>query len=70
MFSTALSYTLEAAYREAANRRHAYFCVEHLLYALLFDEEITEIINGCGGSVPDIKRDLEDFFDKHVKNKS
>ena len=67
MFSTALSYTLEAAYREAANRKHAFFCVEHLLYALLFDEEIAEIIKNCGGSAPAIKRDLEGFFEKHVE---
>ena len=40
MFSTELGYTLEAAYREATNRQHAFFCLEHLLYALLFDDQI------------------------------
>ena len=30
---------MEAAYREALTRKHAFFCVEHLLYALLFDDE-------------------------------
>ena len=43
MFSTELGYTLEAAFREASQRGHAYFCLEHLLYALLFDDQIEEI---------------------------
>jgi len=67
MFSNELSYTLEAAYREAASRKHAFFCVEHLLYALLFDEEIVEIIKSCGGNDAKIKKDLEQFFEQHVE---
>jgi len=67
MFSNELSYTLEAAYREAASRKHAFFCVEHLLYALLFDEEIVEIIRSCGGNDAQIKKDLEQFFEQHVE---
>ena len=67
MFSTELSYTLEAAYREAARRKHAFFCLEHLLYALLFDEEILDVITSCGGNPEKIKQDLEDFFEKHVE---
>ena len=39
MFSTELSYALEAAYREASNRKHTFFCVEHILFALLFESE-------------------------------
>lgn len=67
MFSTELSYTLEAAYREAANRKHAFFCLEHLLYALLFDDEVVDIVSNCGGNTSAIKKDLEGFFDKHVE---
>ncbi|NLF25697.1 MAG: hypothetical protein GX589_08600, partial [Deltaproteobacteria bacterium] len=70
MFSTALSYTLEAAYREAVNRHHLFFCVEHLLYALLFDEEVSKTIHNCGGCVPEIRRDLEEYFDKHAERMS
>ncbi|MBN8550481.1 MAG: AAA family ATPase, partial [Deltaproteobacteria bacterium] len=67
MFSTELGYTLEAAYREAASRRHAYFCVEHLLYALLFDDQVAEIIKNCGGRVSDLKRELEEYFNIHIE---
>lgn len=67
MFSTELSYTLEAAFREAQTRRHAFFCVEHLLFALLFDERVIEIIEACGGDIPSLKRDLEGFFKLDVE---
>ncbi|MBX7136906.1 MAG: ATP-dependent Clp protease ATP-binding subunit ClpA [Oligoflexia bacterium] len=67
MLSQELAYTIEAAFREAQKRRHAFFCVEHLLFALIFNEEISGIIRGCGGDSAALKRDLEEFFDKHVE---
>lgn len=67
MFSTELGFTLQAAYREAEQRKHAFFCVEHLLFALLFDEQIIEILEQCGGKIDALKKDLEDFFAKHVE---
>jgi len=67
MFSAELGYTLEAAFREASSRRHAFFCLEHILYAFLFDEEIAAILRSCGGDIAEIKRDLENFFDTHVE---
>jgi len=67
MFSTELGYTLEAAFREASLRGHAYFCLEHLLYALIFDPKIEEILEACGADRQELKSDLEDFFDKHIE---
>ena len=67
MFSTELSYTLEAAYREASQRKHAFFCVEHLLFALLFDQQIAEIIRNCGGDIDLLKQDLEEFFSSAIE---
>ncbi len=67
MFSTQLGMTLEAAFREASSRQHAYFCLEHLLYALLFDEDIIDIIESCGGDISLLKRDLESFFDEFLE---
>ncbi len=63
MFSTELSFTLEAAFREAVTRHHAFFCVEHVLFALLFDEDITGVIRNCGGDEGETRRDIERFFD-------
>jgi ATP-dependent Clp protease ATP-binding subunit ClpA len=67
MFSTELGLTLEAAFREASSRRHAFFCLEHLLYALSFDEQVMEILNHCGADLSLLRKDLEAFFDKHVE---
>lgn len=67
MFSTELGLTLEAAFREAASRRHAFFCLEHLLYALTFDEQVIEILQNTGADIPALRKDLEVFFDKHIE---
>ena len=67
MFSTELGYTLEAAFREASHRQHAFFCLEHLLYALLFDDDIEEAIKRCGGDIVELKADLEDFLDNMIE---
>ncbi|MCB0333796.1 MAG: hypothetical protein KDD55_09880, partial [Bdellovibrionales bacterium] len=66
MFSTELSYTLEAAFREASTRHHQFFCLEHLLYALLFDGEIQDVIVHCGGDVQALRNELENFFKEHL----
>ena len=67
MFSTELGFTLEAAYREAAQRKHAYFCLEHLLFALLFDEGIIDVIKNCAGDVLELRKDLEHYFDHDME---
>ncbi len=67
MFSTELGLTLEAAFREASSRRHAFFCLEHLLYALTFDEQVMKILESVGADLLLLRKDLESFFDKHVE---
>jgi ATP-dependent Clp protease ATP-binding subunit ClpA len=54
------------AQREAARRRHEYVTVEHLLYALLFDEETAGIVRHAGGDPAALKRRLEKFLDDEV----
>lgn len=67
MFSPEFGYTLEAAIREAVKRQHAFFCIEHLLFAMLFDDQIVQIVEGCGGDVEELRRELERFFEQ-LKN--
>jgi ATP-dependent Clp protease ATP-binding subunit ClpA len=67
MFSTELNFALEAAFREAVTRRNAYFCIEHVLYALLFDESVVSVVRACGGDEREIRRDLETFFETLVE---
>ena len=70
MFSVKLSYVLEAALREAVNRRHGYFCMEHILYAMLFDDEIENIILHCGGDTAVLKKDVEEYFDNALERET
>jgi ATP-dependent Clp protease ATP-binding subunit ClpA len=47
------------AAREAQRRGHDVLSVEHLLYALLHDDDTARIIKKSGGNVPALKRALE-----------
>jgi ATP-dependent Clp protease ATP-binding subunit ClpA len=67
MFSTELGFTLEAAFREASTRRHAFFTVEHLLYALLFEASILDALNSLEVDPSTIRKDIEDYFDDEVE---
>ncbi|MEN8247171.1 MAG: ATP-dependent Clp protease ATP-binding subunit ClpA [Thermodesulfobacteriota bacterium] len=67
MISKELSETLGFAVKEAKKRRHEYVSVEHVLFALLHDETGMDIIEKCGGSVENLKRSLEHFFEKRIE---
>ncbi len=67
MFSTELNYSLEAAFREATNRSHAFLCVEHILYALMVDPAIIDIFEYFEIEIEEIKKDLEKFFDEQIE---
>jgi ATP-dependent Clp protease ATP-binding subunit ClpA len=66
--SRELHLTLQAALREAITRRHAYVTVEHLLYALLHDEQGAEILRHAGADTARLKADLERFFADDVES--
>src|SRR5215470_5118224 len=54
------------ATREATRRHHEFVNVEHLLYALLFDEETSQILRHAGSDTPALKKKLERFLDEEV----
>src|SRR5580698_4055188 len=58
---------LSLAANEAARRRHEYITVEHLLYALLFDDATALIVKHSGGDVTKLKRELEHFLDEQLE---
>lgn len=66
MISKELSATLGFAVREAKKRRHEYVCIEHVLYAILHDNEGADIIENCGGKIDILKTNLEGFFDDQM----
>ncbi|MCA9619840.1 MAG: hypothetical protein KC731_12525, partial [Myxococcales bacterium] len=55
------------ATREAIRRRHEYVTVDHLLYALLFDEGVARIVTKAGGQVAKLKKQLEHYLDEEVE---
>ncbi|MCK5507002.1 MAG: ATP-dependent Clp protease ATP-binding subunit ClpA, partial [Desulfobacterales bacterium] len=67
MISKELSVTLGIAVREAKKRRHEYVCIEHLLYAILYNNSGKEIIESCGASVENLNNTLEEFFSKKIE---
>lgn len=54
------------ATREAQRRRHEFVTVEHLLYALLFDDETAQILRHAGGDAAALKKRLERFLDAEL----
>jgi ATP-dependent Clp protease ATP-binding subunit ClpA len=58
---------LSLAANEAARRRHEYITVEHLLYALLFDDATALIVKHAGGEVGKLKKELEKFLDEQLE---
>ncbi len=68
MISKELSLTLGLAVREAKKRRHEYVCVEHILYAILYDSTGIEIVEACGGNIENLTKDLEEFFNNNLES--
>lgn len=61
---------LNRAVRNAYERRHEYFTLEHVLMSLLDEAEILEIVQACGGSFTELKKELEDYLDRDVPKSS
>ena len=68
MISKELQSALNVALGEARKRRHEYFTIEHLLFALLQDPAVIKIIHACGGSIQNLLKDLEKFFDEQLQS--
>jgi len=66
-FGRDLQLTLQAAQREAITRRHAYLTIEHLLYALIHNEDGARILLHSGADVNGLRIELERFFDEDLE---
>ncbi len=58
---------LSLAANEAARRRNEYVTLEHLLYALLFDESTAAVVRHAGGDPAAIKKELETFLSERLE---
>ena len=68
MFNQEVQITFSLAVREAQRRHHEFLTTEHVLYAMLFDEQGREILKACGGDVETLRTDLELFFEQHLES--
>jgi ATP-dependent Clp protease ATP-binding subunit ClpA len=64
MIAKGLQASFEFAVSEAVRRRHEYVTLEHLLFALLHDRLVNDVIRACGGDVESLKQQLDVFIDK------
>ncbi len=55
------------AAREASRRHHEYISVEHLIYALLFDDETKKVVRHAGGDPEALKKRLDRHLDEEVE---
>ena len=62
--SRALETTLALAVREARRRRHEFLCLEHVLWALLHDHAVADVVRACGGNVTQLLQELETYLDE------
>src|SRR5437763_5488951 len=64
MIARQLQKSFEFALTEAVRRRHEYVTLEHLLFALLHDHDVVDVIRACGGDIDVLKKQLDDFLKK------
>lgn len=62
-----LQETFNAAIKEATDRRHEYFTLEHLLFALLHEKTGAEVVRNCGGDIGQIIGELEEFMKENIE---
>ena len=67
IISRELQVTLQLAMTEAANRRHEYVCMEHLLYAMLHDATASNILRHCGADLTRLRKRLGKFLDDKIE---
>ncbi|MEE8658570.1 ClpA-like protein [Acetobacteraceae bacterium EV16G] len=66
MLSRILEQSLHRALTFAAERRHEYATLEHLLLALTEDEDAIAVLRACGINIGKLRQDLSEFLDKDL----
>jgi ATP-dependent Clp protease ATP-binding subunit ClpA len=63
MLSKDLEQTLNDAFRGARAKRHEFMTVEHLLLALLDNNDAIRVLKACGADIGGLRGDLVEFVD-------
>ncbi|MBM4344152.1 MAG: ATP-dependent Clp protease ATP-binding subunit ClpA [Deltaproteobacteria bacterium] len=66
MLSIELEIAIQVAAEEAQSRRHEFFGLEHMLYALLHDAHTAAVIAHCNGDVTTLRKQVEAFLQADV----
>ena len=61
-----LQISVSVAMTEASRLGHEYAGVEHLLYALLHDDDILNLLEGLAVDIVDLKEELEIYFEEEL----
>jgi ATP-dependent Clp protease ATP-binding subunit ClpA len=67
MINRELELTFAAAIKEAKQRRHEFFTLEHILYAIIHDVTGRRILHQCGADLDKLKDRLEKYFDERLE---
>jgi ATP-dependent Clp protease ATP-binding subunit ClpA len=62
MLTIELEIAIQVAAAEAQSRRHEFFGLEHMLYALLQDAHTASVISHCNGDVQTLRRELSEYL--------
>jgi ATP-dependent Clp protease ATP-binding subunit ClpA len=62
MFDKNAERAIQNAAEIAKSRRHEYVCLEHLLYAILENEEGSRLVRALGGKIDELKAKIEEYF--------
>ena len=57
---------IDSAYNTALKNHHEFVTPEHLLAALLFDQDVTEVIRLCDSNPDKIKKDAEKYISEKI----
>ena len=66
MFSDQLKTAMNEAFKQANMKRHEFVTPEHLLLALLDDEEALDVLKNVGADMDGLRGKLEEFIDSHT----
>ena len=68
MLSNKLEKTIKRAISYATDRQHQYVTLEHLLLALIEDDDASAVLNACNVNVENLKISLIKFIDEELKS--
>lgn len=66
-FARKLDQTLHNALAEAANRKHEYATLEHLLLALTDDDHAAQVMTACGVEISELQQAVAVYLDNELK---